>query len=149
MAKSTTLPPGSANAFGIEVHQLTEPIEFEGVTHAEGTWVIPMDQPFANFVRQLFDTQEYPDLRQYPQGPPDQPYDLAGWTLPYQMDVRVVAATHRNLNDMISNGDFREDLFFRINVVKLTIPPLRERLEDLPRDARRSLPAGEGRERAS
>jgi hypothetical protein len=51
-----------------------------------------MDQPFANFVRQLFDTQEYPDLRQYPEGPPDQPYDLAGWTLPFQMDVRVVAA---------------------------------------------------------
>jgi hypothetical protein len=77
---------------GIEVHQLTEPVDFEGVTHAEGTWVIPMDQPFANFVRQLFDTQAYPDLRQYPEGPPDQPYDLAGWTLPYQMDVRVVAA---------------------------------------------------------
>ena len=77
---------------GIEVHRLTAPVAFEGVEYPEGTWVIPMDQPFANFVRQLFDTQEYPDLRQYPEGPPDQPYDLAGWTLPYQMDVRVVAA---------------------------------------------------------
>ncbi|MEJ2542029.1 MAG: M14 family metallopeptidase, partial [Gemmatimonadota bacterium] len=77
---------------GIEVHQLMEGVQFEGLTYPQGTWVIPMDQPFANFVRQLFDTQEYPDLRQYPEGPPDQPYDLAGWTLPFQMDVRVVAA---------------------------------------------------------
>ena len=77
---------------GIEVHRLTSPVTFEGIEHPADTWVIPMDQPFANFVRQLFDTQEYPDLRQYPEGPPDQPYDLAGWTLPFQMDVRVVAA---------------------------------------------------------
>jgi hypothetical protein len=52
-----------------------------------------MDQPFANFVRQLFSVQTYPDLREYPEGPPDQPYDVAGWTLPYQMDVRVIAAS--------------------------------------------------------
>jgi hypothetical protein len=77
---------------GIEVHQLTAPVEFEGVRHPEGTWVVLMNQPFANFVRQLLDTQEYPDLRQYPEGPPDQPYDLAGWTLPFQMDLRVMAA---------------------------------------------------------
>jgi len=43
-------------------------------------------------VRQLFETQDYPDLREYPEGPPEQPYDAAGWTLPYQMDVRVVEA---------------------------------------------------------
>ena len=77
---------------GIEVHQLERAIEFEGIRHAAGTWVIAMDQPFANFVRQLFAVQEYPDLRQYPQGPPDQPYDVAGWTMPYLMDVRVVEA---------------------------------------------------------
>ena len=52
-----------------------------------------MDQEFANFVRQLFAVQSYPDLREYPAGPPEQPYDIAGWTLPFQMDVRVVAAT--------------------------------------------------------
>ena len=77
---------------GIEVHQLDEAVEFEGIRHAAGTWVVAMDQPFANFVRQLFAVQEYPDLRQYPEGPPDQPYDVAGWTLPYMMDVRVVEA---------------------------------------------------------
>jgi hypothetical protein len=77
---------------GIDVMQLSEPVTFDGVTHAEGSWVIPMDQPNANFVRQLFAVQEYPDLREYPEGPPEQPYDVSGWTLPYQFDVRVVEA---------------------------------------------------------
>jgi hypothetical protein len=77
---------------GIDVRRLTSPLVFDGVTHAAGTWVIPMDQPNANFVRQLFSVQDYPDLRQYPEGPPDQPYDVSGWTLPYQFDVHVVEA---------------------------------------------------------
>ena len=77
----------------IEIHRTTEEITFEGQTYPTGTWVIPMDQPFANFVRQLFAVQSYPDLREYPEGPPDQPYDVAGWTLPMQMDVRTIAAT--------------------------------------------------------
>ena len=77
---------------GIRVHQLDRTVNFEGLAHPAGTWVIPMDQEFANFVRQLFAVQEYPDLRQYPEGPPDQPYDVSGWTLPYLMDVRVVEA---------------------------------------------------------
>jgi len=78
---------------GIEVHRLSAPATHEGITHEAGTWVIRMDQEFANFVRQLFEIQEYPDLREYPEGPPDQPYDVAGWTLPEQMGVRVIAAT--------------------------------------------------------
>ncbi len=77
---------------GIRVHQLDADVTHEGVSHPAGTWVIPMDQEFANFVRQLFEVQDYPDLREYPEGPPDQPYDIAGWTLPYQMDVRVIEA---------------------------------------------------------
>jgi len=74
---------------GIEVHTTTEAITVDGLSYPAGTWVIRMDQPFANFVAQLFDVQEYPDLRVYPQGPPDQPYDVAGWTLPYQFGVDV------------------------------------------------------------
>ena len=77
---------------GIGVSHLESDVVHDGITYAAGTWVIPMDQEFANFVRQLFAVQEYPDLREFPQGPPDQPYDVAGWTLPYQMDVRVVEA---------------------------------------------------------
>ncbi len=77
---------------GIDVYQLNRDVQFEGLTLPENTWVMPMDQPNANFLRQLFAVQEYPDLRQYPEGPPDQPYDISGWTLPYQMDVRVIEA---------------------------------------------------------
>ncbi|UCD24569.1 MAG: hypothetical protein JSW51_01220, partial [Gemmatimonadota bacterium] len=76
---------------GIEVRQLQRNVRVEGQDYPADTWVIPMDQENANFVRQLMEVQQYPDLRQYPEGPPDQPYDISGWTLPYQMDVRVIA----------------------------------------------------------
>ncbi|WP_435101958.1 sigma-54-dependent transcriptional regulator [Arhodomonas sp. AD133] len=53
-----------------------------------------------------------------------------------RVDVRLVAATHRDLNAMVSRGEFREDLFFRIQVMEIRLPPLRERGEDLPALAR-------------
>jgi transcriptional regulator with PAS, ATPase and Fis domain len=48
------------------------------------------------------------------------------------VNVRVIAATNKNLRDMISQGMFREDLFYRINVIHLAVPPLRDRREDIP-----------------
>jgi sigma-54 specific flagellar transcriptional regulator A len=50
----------------------------------------------------------------------------------HNLDVRIVAATHRRLEDRVSAGQFREDLFFRLNVLPIRVPPLRERLDDLP-----------------
>ena len=60
-----------------------------------------------------------------------------GSDAPVQIDTRLVAATNRNLEKAIDEGGFREDLYFRINVIELTVPPLRERREDILPLARR------------
>ncbi|CAH0176511.1 sigma 54-interacting transcriptional regulator [Peribacillus sp. Bi134] len=54
-----------------------------------------------------------------------------GGTKPKKIDVRIIAATNRNLSEMVKAGEFREDLFYRLNVIPITIPPLRERREDI------------------
>ena len=59
-------------------------------------------------------------------------YEPLGAMQPVEADVRIVAATNRHLADRVHEGSFREDLFYRINVVCLTLPPLRERMEDIP-----------------
>ena len=59
-------------------------------------------------------------------------FERLGSTKTILVDVRLVAATHRNLQDMIRNNQFREDLFYRLNVFPIEIPPLRERREDIP-----------------
>ncbi|MBW2468143.1 MAG: sigma 54-interacting transcriptional regulator [Deltaproteobacteria bacterium] len=59
-------------------------------------------------------------------------YSALGATTTQQMNARVIAATHRNLKEMITAGQFREDLYFRINVVGLRLPPLAARKEDIP-----------------
>lgn len=58
--------------------------------------------------------------------------DRIGGTKPIKIDVRIIAATHHNLESLIEKGTFREDLFYRLNVIPINMPPLRERKEDIP-----------------
>jgi two-component system nitrogen regulation response regulator NtrX len=62
----------------------------------------------------------------------EQRFERVGGSRPIQVDVRVVAATNKNLEELISQGLFREDLYYRINVIPIHVPPLRERSEDIP-----------------
>ncbi|HEY8995565.1 MAG TPA: sigma-54 dependent transcriptional regulator [Lacunisphaera sp.] len=59
-------------------------------------------------------------------------FERVGSTKTMTVDVRLVAATNRNLEQMVKEGKFREDLYFRLNVVRITTPPLRDRAEDIP-----------------
>jgi hypothetical protein len=77
---------------GLRIHQLERDVVYGAHYLEAGTWVIPMDQEFGELARQLLEVQVYPDLREFPEGPPEQPYDAAGWTLGYQMGVRVIEA---------------------------------------------------------
>jgi len=62
----------------------------------------------------------------------EQEFERLGSTRTIQVDVRMIAATHRSLPEMVRDGSFREDLFYRLNVFPIEIPPLRERREDIP-----------------
>ncbi|WP_003541027.1 sigma-54-dependent Fis family transcriptional regulator [Desulfotomaculum nigrificans] len=62
----------------------------------------------------------------------DGEFSRVGGSTPIKVDVRIIAATNRDLEEMIREGTFREDLYYRLNVVSLEIPPLRERREDIP-----------------
>jgi DNA-binding NtrC family response regulator len=58
--------------------------------------------------------------------------ERVGGSKPIDLDVRLVAATNRTLEQLVREGKFREDLFFRLNVIRITMPPLRDRAEDVP-----------------
>jgi len=58
--------------------------------------------------------------------------ERVGDNLPIKSDVRIISATNQNLKELVEKGEFREDFYFRINVIPITIPPLRERTEDIP-----------------
>ena len=62
----------------------------------------------------------------------DHQFQRVGGTRDIQADIRVIAATNRNLEEAVASGKFREDLYYRLNVVSIQLPPLRDRLEDVP-----------------
>src|SRR5258707_13844930 len=62
----------------------------------------------------------------------EQEFERLGGTRTHQVDVRLVAATHRNLVEMVKRNEFRSDLYYRLNVFPIPLPPLRERREDIP-----------------
>src|SRR5207245_8970607 len=66
-------------------------------------------------------------------------FERVGGNQTLRADVRLIAATNKNLETLVRQGRFRDDLFFRLNVVRITMPPLRERKEDLPLLVRRFL----------
>jgi Nif-specific regulatory protein len=59
-------------------------------------------------------------------------FERLGGTRPIKVDIRLIAATNRNLEEAVKNGTFRQDLYFRLNVVNLVMPALRDRKEDIP-----------------
>ena len=67
-------------------------------------------------------------------------FQRVGGTVTYEVDVRIIAATNRDLWAMVQEGEFREDLYYRLDVVNIHIPPLRERTEDVPYLARHFIP---------
>lgn len=73
---------------GVEIHQAKEDFIAEGKLFSAGSFVVPMSQPYRPYAQALLEKQKYPDLREYPGGPPIPPYDNAGWTLPLQMGIK-------------------------------------------------------------
>ena len=74
----------------VEIHRALEPFRADGEPYPEGTDIVFMAQPYRSYAKTLLERQNYPVRRLSPGGSPERPYDVAGWTLPQQMGVKVV-----------------------------------------------------------
>lgn len=74
---------------GVSVSRAAAPFQANGKSYSEGTYVIPASQPFRGYVVDLLEPQKYPELKSGTTGPTKRPYDIAGWTLPMQMNVKL------------------------------------------------------------
>ncbi len=75
---------------GIKIFRSKREFEYQGITYPQNTFVIPLSQPCRACIKDLMESQIYPNLKSYPNGPPRPPYDFTGWTLPLQMGVSSV-----------------------------------------------------------
>ena len=115
------IPAGQSNDAGIayalriltmgdvEVQRAESAFSVDDIDFAAGSYVIPMNQPYASFANTLLEVQRYPDLREYPGGPPQRPYDVTAHTLGYLMDFEAVAVDGLidvKLTEPISVSDF-------------------------------------------
>ncbi|MGE0159553.1 MAG: M14 family zinc carboxypeptidase [Gemmatimonadales bacterium] len=75
----------------VEVHRAEQSFTADGLEFPAGSYVIPMHQPYASFANTMLEVQHYPDLREYPGGPPLRPYDVTAHTLGYLLDFEAVA----------------------------------------------------------
>jgi hypothetical protein len=76
---------------GVQIHRLKSAVTLNGKTYASGSFVLPAGQPFRPYLVDLMEPQRYPEIRTGESGPTKRPYDVAGWTLPFNMGV----TTHR------------------------------------------------------
>ena len=120
---------------GVRVSRLTADETIEGERFPEGTWIVPADQEFAALAREVLDVQKYPEIRESPGGPLDQPYDAAGWTLPLSMGVRTVYV----------QAPLSEDVRRRM---KLVADPAGEKIKPSPYTSVRNSDAAAVRQRA-
>lgn len=98
---SSALLLSRMHLLGIKIYRSSEPFTCDGISYPDGTTILPVSQPFGLFLKNVFEEQKYPDLRQYPQlwqglirpkifeGAPLEAYDMMGWTLPYQFGLEA------------------------------------------------------------
>jgi hypothetical protein len=93
----------------VEVHRAERAFVADGMEFPAGSFVVPMTQPYASFANTMLDVQRYPDLREYPGGPPQLPYDVTAHTLPLLLDFEAIAVdspVEMPESDPISQSDF-------------------------------------------